>query len=428
MGLNDTPSGERVHIGFFGKRNAGKSSLVNAVTGQDMAVVSETKGTTTDPVRKAMELLPIGPVMIIDTPGYDDEGALGEKRVQKTKQILNRTDVAVLVVDGTEGLAECDRELIGIFEEKEIPYLVVYNKADLLGPVSAGGRAEEPQDRTAAAAPQDQAAAMASSDQAAATVPPDRTVYVSALRGEGVRELLDAIVDLLPPPRGDCEGAPSGVVFDVEDDAALGRAALVRLFSGTLRNRESVRVRIGARREERKITQIRSIALSGKGADLGELRAGEIGRVFGLAGAGVDSALGAAEPPRLGNLREPLMMARLGAENADDHALMAALERLQAENPLLDAALYGGAPHVRLMGAMQLDVLAEDLRERFGIQAQFGPTSWATRRCSCCRTLRHPGAVWAAQHRVSRNHPRKRHGLCGLHHAQTLLGGDRAAH
>ena len=158
-------------------------------------------------------------------------------------------------------------------------------------------------------------------------------------------------------------------------DAALGRAALVRLFSGTLRNRESVRVRIGARREERKITQIRSIALSGKGADLGELRAGEIGRVFGLTGARVGSALGEAEPPRLGNLREPLMMARLGAENADDHALMAALERLQAENPLLDAALYGGAPHVRLMGAMQLDVLAEDLRERFGIQAQFGPPS-----------------------------------------------------
>ena len=90
MGLNDTPSGERVHIGFFGRRNAGKSSLVNAVTGQDMAVVSETKGTTTDPVKKAMELLPIGPVMIIDTPGYDDEGTLGEKRVQKTRQILNR--------------------------------------------------------------------------------------------------------------------------------------------------------------------------------------------------------------------------------------------------------------------------------------------------------------------------------------------------
>ena len=102
MGLNDAPSGERIHIGFFGRRNAGKSSVVNAVTNQDLAVVSDTKGTTTDPVTKAMELLPMGPVTIIDTPGFDDEGALGEKRVQRTRQVLNRTDVAVLVVDGAQ--------------------------------------------------------------------------------------------------------------------------------------------------------------------------------------------------------------------------------------------------------------------------------------------------------------------------------------
>ena len=132
MGLNDTPSGERVHIGFFGRRNAGKSSVVNAVTGQELAVVSDTKGTTTDPVKKAMELLPIGPVMIIDTPGFDDVGALGEQRVKKTKQILNRTDVAVLVIDAVEGMQQCDRELQNIFEEKQIPYLLVYNKMDLL--------------------------------------------------------------------------------------------------------------------------------------------------------------------------------------------------------------------------------------------------------------------------------------------------------
>ena len=104
MSLNSTPSGERVHIGFFGRRNAGKSSVVNRVTGQDLSVISDVKGTTTDPVMKAMELLPMGPVQIIDTPGIDDEGALGELRVRKTKQILNRTDVAVLVVDGTLGL------------------------------------------------------------------------------------------------------------------------------------------------------------------------------------------------------------------------------------------------------------------------------------------------------------------------------------
>lgn len=139
MGLNDTPSGERVHIGFFGRRNAGKSSVVNAVTGQDLAVVSETKGTTTDPVQKAMELLPLGPVLIIDTPGFDDEGALGEKRVQKTRQVLNKTDLAVLVVDASEGLSGCDRELISLFEAKAIPYIVALNKTDLLAQTPPAG-------------------------------------------------------------------------------------------------------------------------------------------------------------------------------------------------------------------------------------------------------------------------------------------------
>ena len=104
MGLNDTPSADRIHIGFFGCRNAGKSSVVNAVTGQELAVVSERLGTTTDPVMKAMELLPLGPVMIIDTPGFDDEGELGEKRVKRTKQILNRADIAILVVDAQVGM------------------------------------------------------------------------------------------------------------------------------------------------------------------------------------------------------------------------------------------------------------------------------------------------------------------------------------
>lgn len=132
MGMNETPSADRVHIGFFGKRNAGKSSIVNKVTGQELAVVSDVKGTTTDPVSKAMELLPMGPVVIIDTPGIDDEGHLGELRVRKAKQVLNRVDVAVLVVDATVGKTSVDEELIRIFKEKEIPYLVVYNKADLL--------------------------------------------------------------------------------------------------------------------------------------------------------------------------------------------------------------------------------------------------------------------------------------------------------
>ena len=134
MGMNETPSGERLHIGFFGRRNVGKSSLVNRVTGQELAVVSEVKGTTTDPVKKAMELLPLGPVVIIDTPGIDDEGHLGELRVKKARQVLNRVDVALLVADGTEGLGKTERELLGLFRQKEIPYLIAFNKADLLGP------------------------------------------------------------------------------------------------------------------------------------------------------------------------------------------------------------------------------------------------------------------------------------------------------
>ena len=133
MGLNDTPQSERIHIGFFGRRNAGKSSVVNAVTNQQISVVSEVLGTTTDPVTKAMELLPLGPVVIIDTPGFDDEGSLGEMRVKRTKQVLNRVDVAVLVVDGEKGKTSADNELIAIFKDKNIPYTVAYNKSDLTG-------------------------------------------------------------------------------------------------------------------------------------------------------------------------------------------------------------------------------------------------------------------------------------------------------
>lgn len=132
MSLNDTPSGERIHIGFFGRRNAGKSSLVNAVTGQELAVVSDVRGTTTDPVYKAMELLPLGPVEIIDTPGFDDVGELGELRVKKTRQILAKTDIAVLVVEGRE-LSSCDNELIDLFREREIPYIIAHNKSDIAG-------------------------------------------------------------------------------------------------------------------------------------------------------------------------------------------------------------------------------------------------------------------------------------------------------
>lgn len=135
MGLNDKVSAERVHIGFFGLRNAGKSSVVNAVTGQSLSLVSETKGTTTDPVQKAMELLPIGPVVIIDTPGIDDVGTLGEMRVKRAMQVLDKTDIAILVVDAEKGLQQADQELLKLFEKKKIPHITVYNKSDLLATV-----------------------------------------------------------------------------------------------------------------------------------------------------------------------------------------------------------------------------------------------------------------------------------------------------
>ena len=174
MGMNETPSGERIHIGFFGRRNAGKSSLVNVVTGQDLAVVSDVRGTTTDPVTKAMELLPMGPVVIIDTPGFDDEGSLGELRIRKTRQVLNRTDVAVLVADSTEELKPCDKELLELFRKKEIPYLIAWNKCDLLDE-----NAEEKLLRT-------------DSDGSI----PTAGICVSALQKTGIQELKECIAHL----------------------------------------------------------------------------------------------------------------------------------------------------------------------------------------------------------------------------------------
>ncbi len=130
MSLNSTPVSQRIHIGFFGRRNAGKSSLVNAVTGQSVSVVSDVLGTTTDPVTKTMELLPLGPVVIIDTPGIDDDGALGKMRVERAKKILKKVDVAILVCDAKIGITEYEKELLDIFKEKNIAYIIVYNKAD----------------------------------------------------------------------------------------------------------------------------------------------------------------------------------------------------------------------------------------------------------------------------------------------------------
>lgn len=200
MSLNSTPSGERIWIAFFGCRNAGKSSLVNAVTGQDLSVVSEIGGTTTDPVKKAMELLPLGPVMIIDTPGFDDTGELGEKRVDSARKILRSCNIAVLVTDASRKLNDCENELISLFNERKIPYLKVKNKADLLD-----------------------------------KIPPDsdETVYTSALKKQGITELKNTLGRLYSPPEkqkklvGDLITAGDTVVLVTPIDSAAPKGRMI---------------------------------------------------------------------------------------------------------------------------------------------------------------------------------------------------------
>lgn len=214
MGMNDTPSANRVHIGFFGRRNAGKSSLLNAVIHQNLAVVSDVRGTTTDPVYKSMELLPLGPVVLIDTPGMDDEGLLGEMRIKKAKQILNKTDIAILVVDALEGLKEEDREILKIIREKEIPWLVAYNKCDLL-----------PGYDTAAGCPKTE----------------EHELYVSALSGERIEELKQRLAALKPeeenhPLIRDLVQPGDFVVLVVPIDKAAPKGRLILPQQQTIRD------------------------------------------------------------------------------------------------------------------------------------------------------------------------------------------------
>lgn len=201
MSLNTTVSAERPHIAFFGRRNAGKSSVVNAVTNQKISVVSDTLGTTTDPVQKAMELLPLGPVVIIDTPGFDDEGALGALRVERTREVLRKTDIAVLVVDGTVGMTEADRALLEEFKSRRLPYLIAYNKSDLL-----------------------------------TTVPESKVheLYISALKGQGIGELKERLATLVKnetkqkPIVADLlsEGDTVVLVIPIDESAPKGRIIL----------------------------------------------------------------------------------------------------------------------------------------------------------------------------------------------------------
>ena len=211
-GLNETPSGERVHIGFFGVRNAGKSSLVNAVTGQDLAVVSNVAGTTTDPVRKAMELLPVGPVLIVDTPGIDDAGDLGALRVEKARRALDATDVAVLVIDATRGMTPVDSELVAEFRKRSVPYVIAWNKADAVDGRYGADRREPAHDEAGC---------------------PFCQVRTSATEGEGVDELKQAIAALGKGADGrrklvsDLVGTGDVVVLVVPIDSAAPKGRLI---------------------------------------------------------------------------------------------------------------------------------------------------------------------------------------------------------
>ena len=215
MSLNETASAERIHIGFFGMRNAGKSSVVNAVTGQELAVVSEIKGTTTDPVKKAMELLPLGPVVIIDTPGFDDEGNLGEMRVKKAKQVLNYADLAVLVADGTKTLSAYDLRLLQIFSEKKIPHVIVWNKSDLYSEKTA------PKTETAPDVPQ---------------------ICVSAKNGTNITELKELLAHLVKQEKnqkrliGDLLSPGDLVVLVVPIDSAAPKGRLILPQQLTIRD------------------------------------------------------------------------------------------------------------------------------------------------------------------------------------------------
>ncbi|GAA6491165.1 [FeFe] hydrogenase H-cluster maturation GTPase HydF [Candidatus Bariatricus faecipullorum] len=218
MGMNQTPASERVHIGFFGKRNAGKSSVMNAVTGQKLAVVSEVKGTTTDPVYKTMELLPLGPVVMMDTPGIDDEGELGTLRVKKSWQVLNKTDAAVLVIDAGEGVSPEDKRMLERIREKEIPYVVALNKAELVEAENIR-KAKEALD-----------------------VPEELLLPVSAEKGTGIHELKEKIAEVAGKEEnkkrlvGDMLSPGDLVVLVVPIDSAAPKGRLILPQQQTIRD------------------------------------------------------------------------------------------------------------------------------------------------------------------------------------------------
>lgn len=222
-GMNQTPSGERIHIAFFGRRNVGKSSLMNAFTGQELSVVSATAGTTTDAVYKAMELLPLGPVVLIDTPGLDDTGELGEKRIVKTRQVMRKADIAVVVADGTAALGEAERELIAEFERRQIPWLLVYNKEDLAEKLSQNDKAD-----LSERFQEDRKEDLSEKGRYA-----EKVLRVSAKTGFHIHELKERVAALLPkeaeerPLIGDLLSAGDTVVLVVPIDKGAPKGRLI---------------------------------------------------------------------------------------------------------------------------------------------------------------------------------------------------------
>lgn len=208
MSLNETPRSDRIHIALFGKRNAGKSSVINALTNQELAIVSEVKGTTTDPVYKSMELLPLGPVVMIDTPGLDDEGELGEKRVKKAKEVLSKADIALVIMDAGQGMTSFEQDIIELMEKRKLPYLKVYNKIDLSKEEARGKDA----------------------------------CYVSAVTGEGIQELKEAIGRIVPSEKdtqkivGDLVNPLDLVVLVVPIDSAAPKGRLILPQQQTIRD------------------------------------------------------------------------------------------------------------------------------------------------------------------------------------------------
>ena len=338
MSLNNTPSSERVHIGIFGRRNAGKSSIINALTGQSLAIVSDVKGTTTDPVLKAMELLPLGPVVMIDTPGLDDEGALGSLRVQKAYQVLNKTDIAVLVVDGTAGMTCEDLLILDRIKDKKIPYVIVMNKADLAGPGAA-------------------------SQAALSGTPDEHVIWVSAADSRNIHELKELIASLAPAEDGgrrivgDLIHPSDFVVLVVPIDKAAPKGRLILPQQQTIRDvLEAGAVSVVTKETELKQT-LQSLGKKPK---------------FVITDSQVFAKVAAVTPADIPMTSFSILMARYKGDLKQAAEGAKALEMIQDGDPIL---ISEGCTHHRQCGDIGTEKLPDWIRQYTGKAPEFHFTS-----------------------------------------------------